>query len=53
MIVDQGTRLFEEVREKNRALTEAHAQVSGALDRETATSEILRVIGHSPTVSAR
>jgi two-component system, NtrC family, sensor kinase len=49
LIAIENTRLFEEVQEKNRALTEAHAQVSGALDRETATSEILRVIRRSPT----
>ena len=49
VIAIENTRLFEEVQEKNHALTEAHAQVSGALERETATSEILRVIGSSPT----
>ena len=49
VIAIENARLFKEVREKNHALTEAHAQVSGALERETATSEILRVIGSSPT----
>ena len=49
VIAIENTRLFEEVQKKNHALTEAHAQVSGALERETATSEILRVIGTSPT----
>jgi GAF domain-containing protein len=49
VIAIENARLFEEVQEKNYALTEAHAQVNGAFERETATSEILRVIGSSPT----
>jgi signal transduction histidine kinase len=34
---------------RNNALTQAHAQISEALDQQTATSEILRVISESPT----
>src|SRR5262245_12865062 len=49
VIAIENTRLFEEVQKKNYALTEAHAQVSNAFERETATSAILRVIGSSPT----
>ena len=49
VIAIENTRLFEEVQARNRALTEAHTQVSSAFERETATSEILRVIGSSPT----
>jgi two-component system, NtrC family, sensor kinase len=49
VIAIENARLFEEVQEKNRALTAAHTQMSGALERETATSEILHVIGRSPT----
>src|SRR5215467_89441 len=49
VIAIENVRLFTELREKNRALTEAHAQVSEALQHQTATSEILQVISRSPT----
>jgi GAF domain-containing protein len=49
VIAIENVRLFKELQEKNRALTEAHAQVSEALDQQTATAEILRVISQSPT----
>jgi two-component system, NtrC family, sensor kinase len=49
VIAIENVRLFTELQEKNRALTEAHAQVTEALDQQTATSEILRVISSSPT----
>src|SRR5262249_13782806 len=49
VIAIENVRLFKELQEKNRALTAAHAQVSEALERQTATSEILRVISQSPT----
>jgi signal transduction histidine kinase len=48
-IAIENVRLFTELQEKNRAVTEAHAQVSEALDQQTATAEILRVISSSPT----
>jgi two-component system, NtrC family, sensor kinase len=48
-IVIENLRLSTELQEKNRALTQAHAQVTEALDRQTATSEILRVMSRSPT----
>jgi GAF domain-containing protein len=49
VIAIENVRLFTELQEKNRAVTEAHAQVTEALDQQTATSEILRVISSSPT----
>src|SRR5437870_5097340 len=49
VIAIENMRLFTELEEKNRALTQAHAQVSEALDQQTATAEILRVISRSQT----
>ncbi len=42
-----NVRLFTELQEKNRALTEAHRQVTEALEQQTATSEVLRHIRQS------
>jgi len=49
VIAIENVRLFTELQEKNRALTAAHAQVPEALEQQTATAEILRVISSSPT----
>src|SRR5262249_50002951 len=49
VIAIENVRLFTELQEKNRALTEAHATVTESLEQQTATSEILRVISQSPT----
>ena len=49
VIAIENVRLFTELQEKNQALTQAHAQVTEALEQQTATSEILRVISSSPT----
>ncbi len=49
VIAIENTRLFKELQDKNRALTEAHAQATEALEQQTATAEILRVISSSPT----
>src|SRR5437660_1579132 len=49
VIAIENVRLFTELQEKNRALTAAHAQVTEALEQQTATAEILRVISGSPT----
>src|SRR5499433_147323 len=49
VIAVEDARLFTELQEKNQALTTAHAQVTEALEQQTATSEILSVISASPT----
>ena len=49
VIAIENGRLFTELQEKNRALTQAHAQVTETLEQQTATSEILRTIAHSQT----
>src|SRR5262249_51659512 len=49
VIAIENVRLFTELQEKNRALTQAHGQVTEALEQQTATSEVLRVISSSPT----
>jgi GAF domain-containing protein len=49
VIAIENVRLFTELQGKNRALTAAHAQVTEALEQQTATAEILRVISSSPT----
>ena len=49
VIAIENVRLFTELQEKNRALTQAHAQVTETLEQQTATSEILRTIAHAQT----
>ena len=49
VIAIENVRLFKELQQKNEAVTQAHAQVTEALEQQTATSEILRVISQSPT----
>ena len=49
MIAIENVRLFTELQHKNAALTQAHAQVTEALEQQTATAEILRVISSSQT----
>jgi GAF domain-containing protein len=49
VIAIENVRLFTELQEKNRALTQAHAQVAESLEQQTATSDILRIISSSLT----
>jgi len=49
VIAIENVRLFNELQQRNEAVTRAHAQVSEALAQQTATAEILRVISSSPT----
>src|SRR5262249_45968362 len=49
VIAIENVRLFTELQEKNRDLTQAHQQISEALERQTATADILGVISRSPT----
>jgi two-component system, NtrC family, sensor kinase len=49
VIAIENVRLFTELQAKNRALTQAHAQVTEALEQQTATSEVLKVISQTPT----
>ena len=49
VIAIENVRLFTELQNTNHALIAAHAQVTQALEQQTATAEILRVISGSPT----
>jgi GAF domain-containing protein len=48
VIAIENVRLFTELQAKNEALTQANDQVTEALEQQTATAEILRVIASSP-----
>ena len=49
VIAIENTRLFQELEERNQELQASNRQVTEALEQQTATSEILRVIASSPT----
>jgi signal transduction histidine kinase len=51
VIAIENVRLFKELEHKNDALKQAHAHVSEALEQQTATSGILKIIASSPTNS--
>src|SRR5262245_54758840 len=48
VIAIENVRLFKELQQKNQDLTQAHAQVSEALEQQTATAEVLELIASSP-----
>ena len=48
VIAIENARLFAELEQRNAELQESNRQVSEALERQTATSEILRAIADSP-----
>jgi two-component system, NtrC family, sensor kinase len=49
VIAIENARLFEAVEQRNTELQESNRQVTEALEQQTATAEILRVIASSPT----
>ena len=49
VIAIENARLFDELEQRNLELQESNRQVTEALDQQTATAEVLRVMASSPT----
>jgi GAF domain-containing protein len=49
VIALENTRLFQELSDKSRSLESSNAGLREALEQQTATSEVLRMIASSPT----
>ena len=52
VIAIENARLFEALQQRNADLQESNRQVTEALEQQTATAEVLRVIAASPTDAA-